>query len=207
MRSDSFLTKIGDRSGRGRGRLWLEDGFDRLSRNGFGPGTAFTVTPRGGVGLVLRVALLGSCHVSHRRRQAVLSYESPDLNSFLPAPSARVRISTSAIIVMPSLRVFSIGRQVTETWTVRGDILTTGDGQIPLGTIRPINFRQAPAMIEAEIDEANLVCATEVMGNAKAAAVRLTGDALPVRVAGQFLAAAGYARAEDGTTFHLQTLC
>ena len=205
MRSDNFLTHIGDRSERGCSRLWLEDSFGRLSRNGFDAGAGFAVTPRPGVGLVFTPSVLGSCHVSHRRSRAILSYEAPDIERLIPSVEARVRLSVKTIIVMPSLRVFAILRKTAARWTICGNEIVTQNQALPLTGVKPLHLAKAPAVIEADLTEANLVYATEVIGNARPGVVVLSGEPLAVQLAGQFLLAAGYEREDQATTFRLRS--
>lgn len=192
-RHDSLTTRLGERSGRNLWRLWVEDnGFDRLRRNNFTPGTAFSVRRRPGTGLVIERAAIGSCHVSSRRGAGVLSYEAQDLGGFIGAPEVRVRIQVGQIVVTPLLRFHSVSRPATETWTIVGDTLTTPSGALTLRTSAPLMLPQSAASIEADLDEGNLVYATELIGNQRPGRVFIRGNPVLTTVAGQFLRASGY---------------
>jgi len=187
------MTKLGDRGDRGLWRLWVEDnGFDRLGRNNFTPGTAFTVERRAGTGLILRESILGSCHVSSRRGAGLLSYEAADLGAFLTVPDVRVRIHVGQIVVTPRLRLHSISRVATEVWSIAGHTLTTPAGVHGLRTASPLTLPHTAGTIEAHLDHSNLVCATELIGNQRPSRVIVRGESLMLTIAGQFLRAAGY---------------
>jgi len=197
-RHDSLMTTLGDRGDRGLWRLWVEDnGFDRLRRNNFTPGTAFTVERRAGTGLILRESVLGSCHVSSRKGAGLLSYEAGDLGSFLSVPEIRVRIHVGQIVVTPRLRMHTVARAAAELWTISRTGLTTPSGVYDLRSTNPLSLLHTAGTIEAHLDEGNLVYATELIGNQRPGRVVVRGEALLLTIAGQFLRAAGYG--ETGT--------
>ena len=194
LRHDTFLTKLGDRSDRGCSRLWIEDSAGRLSRNGFQTGCGFELTPRAGLGFLLRPSLLASTHVSSRGRAAILSYESNRLPAMLhDTPEARVRVSVNTIVVMPALRLFAIASQRTAAvWRIAGDFLLRPEGMQSVATRVPARFDTTPARLEVGLTEDNLVFATEIVAHAKPESVNLTGSEALRALAGQFLAATGY---------------
>lgn len=200
IRHDTFLTKLGDRSDRGCSRLWIEDSAGRLSRNGFATGSGFEVTPRAGLGFLLRPSLLATTHVSSRRSAAILSYESANLSVFLRGtPEARVRVSVNSIVVMPSLRLFSIAQRRSEqNWSIVGETLTRPEGRQSIVTRQPARFDATPVRLEIALTEGNLVFSTEVVSQAKPVTVSLTGPSPLVAVAGQFLLAIGYTLTSAG---------
>lgn len=191
-RHDSLVTKLGNRSSRNSWRLWIEEnGFDRLRRNDFTPNTPFEVRRRPGVGLIIEQALIGSRHVSSRRGVGILSYESQDLGSFA-SPQVRVRIHVGQIIVTPLLRFHSVAQLAVEYWSILGDSLITPRGRTDIRTSAPLSLPQAASFIDAHLNEANIVFATEVIGNQRPARVAIHGGSVLMTVAGQFLRAAGY---------------
>lgn len=201
-RHDSLLTRLGERQDRGLWRLWVEDtGYARLQRNNFAPGSPFTVERRGGTGLIIRRAILGSCHVSSRRGAGVLSYEAADLSKFLPDPEVRVRIHVGQIIVAPRLRTYSIMRPATEAWTIDGLALTTPSGTHSLRSAAPLSLPHTAGTITVHLSTENLVFATELIGNQRPARVVLHGEPLMLTICAQFLAAAGYSPTETPGTF------
>ncbi len=201
-RHDSLTTRLGERTGRNLWRLWVEDnGFERLRRNNFPPGAAFSVRRRPGTGLVIEQTLIGSCHVSSRRGAGLLSYEAPDLGGFIGVPEVRVRIQVGQIVVTPMLRFHSVGRTVTEHWSIDGGKLTTPQGEMELRTAHPLSLPQSAACIEANLDERNLVFATELIGNQRAGRVLVRGTPVILTIAGQFLSACGYGVTETPGEF------
>lgn len=201
-RHDSLTSRLGERSGRNLWRLWVEDnGFDRLRRNNFAPGTAFEVRRRPGTGLVIEQTLSGSCHVSSRRGAALLSYEAQDIGSFIGTPEIRVRIQVGRIFVTPLMRFHSVARTVTEQWSIEGDVLITPSGRTALRTAGPLHLPQTAASIEAYLDEQNLVFATELIGNQHPGRVIVRGNPVMMTVAGQFLRAAGYSETANPGEF------
>ncbi len=196
IRSDQFLTKLGDRGDRGLFRLWIEEtSFNRLDRSGFGIGTGFEAAPRMGPGFILRPAALGSCHVSGRgkaKKDSILSFEFRKDRFPVSTTDVRVKITTNAIFILPSLRLHSIARTQSEHWTIDGMMLRTPAGETSLATVRPLAVAADAASITANLTEANLVFATEVIQRTKPGTVRLAGESLLCLIAGQFLAAAGY---------------
>lgn len=192
-RHDSLTSRLGERSGRNLWRLWVEDnGFDRLRRNNFAPGTAFEVQRRPGTGLVIKQAVLGSCHVSSRRGAGLLSYEAQDLGTFIGTPEIRVRVQVGQILVTPLLRFHSVARPAVENWSIIGDSLITPSGRTALRTAAPLNLPQTAVFIEADLDEQNLVFATELIGNQRPGLVLIRGNHVLTTVAAQFLRATGY---------------
>lgn len=169
-----------------------DNGFDRLGRNNFKPGSRFDVKRRPGTGLVINEKLAGSYRISPRKKGGLLSYEARDLSDFLGTPEVRVRISVGTIVVAPLLRFHSVARPVTEHWSITESVLTTPRGQTRLRSASPLNFPQTAASIEVEFDASNLVFATELIGNQRPARVVVRGIPVMVVVAGQFLRAAGY---------------
>ena len=192
-RHDSLTTRLGERSGRNLWRLWVEDnGFERLRRNNFAPGTAFSVRRRPGTGLVIEETLIGSCHVSSRRGFGVLSYEASDLGSFIGGPEVRVRIQVGRIVVAPLLRFHAVAKPAAERWVIAGGLVTTPGGEFELRSAGPLRLPQTAATIEANLDERNLVFATELIGNQRPGRVLVRGASVLLTVAGQFLRACGY---------------
>jgi len=193
LRHDTLITKLGDRKDRNLWRLWVEDnGYARLLRNNFAPGSPFSVHRRPGVGMVIEQSALSSCHVSSRRGAAVLSYEAKDLGIFLQTPVVRVRIHVGRIIVAPQLRFHAVARPAHEHWKIAGNILETPAGSLELRTAAPLNLPQRAECIEADLDERNLVFATELIGNQRPGRVIVRGNRVFMTVASQFLRAAGY---------------
>lgn len=196
------MTRLGERTGRNLWRLWIEDnGFQRLQRNNFSVGTGFRVHRRAGVGLVIEASVLASCHVSSRRGAGVLSYEASDLATLLPVPEVRVRIHVGRIIVMPSVRFHTIARPATEHWQVCGDELVTPGGTFGLRTPEPLRLPQVAAQIEVHLEERNLVYSTELIGNLRPSRVVISGEAVLLTVASQFLRAAGYSETANPGEF------
>lgn len=195
---DTFFTAIGERTGRPYERLWIEDSFGRLSRNGFVANSAFNVTPRPGVGLVLTPSVLGEYSITPRRGASVISLEQRGLSDLVRSREVRVRLCVKSIVVMPCLRAFHVARPTTGVWTIAGMTLTTPEGATDIGTPSPAGMRSTPARLDVQLSEANIVFATEIIGNATPAEVTLSGDPLMVVVGGQFLAAAGYGPTPDG---------
>lgn len=199
-RHDTFLTTLGNRADRGCSRLWIEDSAGRLTRNGFHVGSGFEMTPRLGLGFLLRASVLASTHVSSRRTAAILSLESPRLRELLRGtPEARVRVSCSTIVVMPSLRLFSIRAAApSQVWRIAGNDLVRPEGVQEIDSRLPARFDVTPARLDAALTEANLVFATEIMAHAKPLRIALSGNPTLVAVAGQFLAAIGYGLTAEG---------
>jgi len=197
LRYDTFFTRLGDRAERPYNRLWIEDSFGRLTANGFATGTGFAARQRPGVGLVLSPDTLGACHVSQRRGAAILSYEARGLTGALRTSDVRVRVCVKSIVVMPCLRLFHVGRGVNGEWSIAENRLHADGSVIDIATSTPLQMRKTPAVMSVALTEANIVFATEIIGNTRPAAVRLSGDRLLVTVAEQFLAAAGYAQDGD----------
>jgi hypothetical protein len=192
MRFDQFCSRIGHREN-GYSRVWIEDSFDRLSRNGFTPGTSFEPQFRPGVGLVLAPTAIGSLTVSQRRGVPLLSYERPSVShQFEATPDVRVRISVNHVTIMPRLRVFSIGGLRNETWNLSGLTVATPSGSISLEGGSPVHAPKVVQTLRAELTEANLVAATEFMNNVLAPRLELSGEALLVHIAGQFLSDGDY---------------
>ncbi len=201
-RHDSLLTRLGDRTGRNLWRLWVEDnGFERLRRNNFVPGSAFHVRKRPGTGLVIEQTLIASCHVSSRRGSAVLSYEARDLAELFAGPDVRVRIHVGQIIVQPALRCHGVARPADEHWSIAGDTLTMPRASISLRSAAPLALPQTAATITVELDEQNLVFATELIGNQRPGRVKITGVKILLVVAGQFLRACGYGETDAAGEF------
>ena len=201
-RHDSLTSRLGERSGRNLWRLWIEDtGFDRLRRNNFAPGAAFQVCRRPGSGLLIEQTLLGSCHVSSRRGAGLLSYEARDIGGFIGTPEIRVRIQVGRIFVTPLLRFHSIARPTTEQWRIASDSLITPSGRTALRTAGPLNLPRTAASIEADLDERNVVFATELIGNQRPGRVLVRGNPVMMTVAGQFLRAAGYGETSNPGEF------
>lgn len=178
MRSDNIMTSLGNRSS-GLRRLWVEDSHSRLSNNGFGVGTGFTVEPRLGPGLNLRQSLLGSCHVSQRRGAAILSYEGSSTMARFFEPEVRVKISVGLVQVLPSLRAFSVRVATSEVWDIAGSRLTTPSGEVGMvtGEERPGG---RPTSINAHITQDNIVAATSLIAWAKPATVKITTGSVPL---------------------------
>lgn len=193
QRHDSLTARLGDRRNRPYWRLWVEDNsFDRLGRNNFTPGARFDVARRPGTGLVISESLMGSCRITPRKKGGVLSYEARDLSNFLGTPDVRVRISVGKIVVTPLLRFHSIARPATECWAIVGLSLITPTGIADIHTATPLNLAHTAASTEVDLDESNLIYATELIGNQRPGRVYLRGTPIMLTVAGQFLRASGY---------------
>jgi hypothetical protein len=174
-------------------RLWIEgNDYDRLGRNGFTPGGRFNICRKPGFGVVIDESATGNYKVTPRRNSAVLSYEARDLGDFFGTPDIRVRIHVNKIVVNPLLRFHTVARPKTEVWQIRGAQLTTVTNVHELRTLAPLNLPQCAARIEAELDETNLVFATELIGNQRPGTVKIHGSSVLMIVAGQFLRAGGY---------------
>ena len=197
MRSDTFCTNLGSRSS-GMSRLWVEDSYRRLSRNGFEVGTQFARRSRPGYGVILTPSVLGECAVSSRRGVPLLSLENGWLAKQMPSRDAevRVRVCVGSVIVMPRLRIFHVGRTTHELATISEGTVEVGGKILPLHTAKPAAFGLI-AELKADLNWSNLVLATEVMGNSRPSRVQLSGDALCVRLAGKFLSEGGYAPSLD----------
>lgn len=184
-RIDSILTRIAERPA-GRRRLWIEDSFSRLSRNGFEPGVAFNVEPRMGPGVNIRPALLGEYMVSRRRQSAILSHETSFLASRFSAPEARVKVSVGLVQVLPSLRVFSVQQQSDEVWRIDANgIVTTPRGAIELHTGREV-VSGRPASLSLIPSMTNLVAATDFISRVKPGMVQIgVNPSTPLPATGQ----------------------
>ena len=198
MRTDTFFTAIGDRPVIGMQRIWIEDSFGRLSRNGFTAGTPYVVGTRPGLGLVVQPAAVSSLHVSARRQASILSYESSSIAHSITTNEARVKVSVGSIIILPALRLFHVTRPVTELWQISGLTLVRPEGTCSVVTSAPVRFATSPCLLTVGLTEENLIFATEIIGNAKPGSVALSGGALLCQVAGQFLAEAGYSESAPG---------
>jgi hypothetical protein len=194
---DTFYTAIGERSGRPYDRLWIEDSYGRLARNGFVAGTGFDASHRAGVGLVITPSTLGSYSVTPRGQRSVISLEQRGLSDALRARDVRVRICVKSIVVMPCLRLFHVAKSVDQVWSIEGTDIFTPEGRASLLTTRPRTFRTSPLRIKFDARPENIAFATEIIGNAKPAEVELSGDELMCVVAAQFLRAAGYIGGAD----------
>lgn len=198
MTSDIFFARIAQHTGRPYERLWIEDSFGRLSRNGFTAGTRFQIANRPGLGMVLTPSILG-LKVTPRRGGSLISYEARGLSDAVRASEVKVRVCVKSIVVMPCLRHFHIRAANGETWSIAGETLVTPHGQQDIVTPSPARFAATPALLEIDLTPGNVVFATEIVGNVKPGAVKLSGDAVMQVVAGQFLEAAGYSKADADT--------
>ncbi len=191
MRTDNFFTTVGDRPDIGMKRIWVEDSFGRLSRNGFTAGTPYSVTTRPGLGLLVQPAAVSSLHVSSRRSASILSYESSRLAQSITTNEARVKVSVGSIIILPALRLFHVARTASN-WSIAGMMLTRPEGVSGIATERPVRYPFSPDSLTVALDETNLIFALEIVGNAKPGEVAVNGEPLLRQIAGQFLAEAGY---------------
>ncbi|MCS6273996.1 MAG: hypothetical protein H2169_06600 [Opitutus sp.] len=184
MRTDNILSSLGERN-LGTRRLWVEDSYNRLSRNGFGPGTVFNVEPRGGPGLNLRSSILGGYTVSQRRGAAILSLENVGRVARFDDPEVRVRISVNLVQVFPSLRVFSVRARSQEVWAITGDgLLSTPSGSLIIKTGRE-PYAGRPDSIRVEMSGVNLVAATDFIARIKPRLVEVVPASVTATNAGQ----------------------
>jgi hypothetical protein len=180
-------------------RLWIEDSYRRLTRNGFGTDATFARIARPGVGVVLAPSVLGDAKVSSRRGVPILSVE----NSWLARQmryadqQARVRISVNHIVLMPRLRAFHVGTKAHDCAEISGMFIRFGERNESLETARPA-MHGLIGELRAVLDWQNLVLATEIMGDSRPERVFLSGDPLCVRLAGKFLEDGAYTQQSPG---------
>lgn len=184
MRTDNILSSLGERS-LGSKRLWVEDSFSRLTRNGFAPGAVFNVEHRCGPGINLRASLLGGYTVSQRRGAAILSYENSALAQKFSDPEVRIRISVNLVQVFPSLRVFSVRTRSQEIWSIdREGNLSTPSGSLLIKTGRE-PYAGRPDTILVDLSGVNLVAATDFIARIKPRLVTVLPASLPATINGQ----------------------
>jgi hypothetical protein len=197
MRKDLYRSKLNDRPATGYKRVWLEDSANRLTRNGFTAGTMLVARRRAGPGLDLLPRAIGDYTVSHRHRLPILSLENPLVAEAFPVDEIVVRMSVGLISLVPSIRMFSVRASTAEVWTVEGGAVRTPREVVRFGAL-PALPSGRPGMVEAFLDEANLIAGTELIANVKPAEIRLHADGLVALTATQFLKGCGWTEAAPG---------
>lgn len=196
-RVDQFLSRVGS-SADGSKWIHIEDSFDRLTRNGFAPGTSFNVESRMGPGMILRASVLGENTVSKRKRAPVAYVKNRRVAAAFPVDEVRFRVSVGMIVAVPSVRAFSIHSIAAgEVWMMDDAGVTTPSGVFTFGAA-PLRIAGRPEKLIVNLSAANIVPATETAAAVKPGAIELRGDEFCGRIAAQFFTAAGWQVSADG---------
>jgi hypothetical protein len=172
---DTILTKLSPH--KDTHRIWIEDSYGRLQKNGFSPNTPFSVQPRAGRGLILKTENQPTTtSVSKRQNKPLLSLERKTLARSLDGDLLRARISIGQIILVPRVLCFSIQKPHQNIACISGTQLQIG-GAPPkeLKTPKPQRNPEPIAYLEAEITADNIVYATEFMLNNLPKEIKLSG--------------------------------
>ncbi|MDD2766079.1 MAG: hypothetical protein PHE83_19115 [Opitutaceae bacterium] len=197
MRKDLYLSHLNFRPATGYKRIWIEDSAQRLSRNGFEPGTMLNAQRRAGPGLNLRPQTLGDYTVSHRHQTPIISLENPMVAQAFLVDELLVRISVGLISIVPSIRAFAVRMAQDEHWTIRDNTVITPRAILPFAAT-PIHPAGRPMVMEAQITDRNLIAATELIAWAKPAEIHLQADGLAGLTATQFLKGCGWQEISPG---------
>lgn len=192
---DIFLSKIGQRPT--GARVWIEDGFSRLQRNGFGVGVPIDVLPRSsGAGLIIRVAKTPTRRkVAKRRGMPLLSLEGPQVLACLPWDEVRVRVSVGAVAVLP--RAFALlFRMAVGVAVISGTTVRVGGVVRELVNARAVKLPEGGAECDFYADEDNVFWGCEFVSNHRPGLVRVHG--VEKGLVEAYLCTMGYQPDENG---------
>lgn len=201
---DTLLTKLSPH--RESHRVWIEDAYGRLSKNGFSPNTPFSVNIRkGGTGLIIQAQPnSGPITISKRANRPILSLERKSLQETLGLEFFRARITYKTVILLPRILCFYFNENREKTLAhLQGWKVTIGkEDSMDLRTNVPIRkSKKQITYLEACIDSENIVQACEFILYNTPQTVKLSGEEIPM--ATQWIQQIGYQLSPDQpTTFY-----
>ena len=192
---DTVLTKLSPR--KDGGRVWIEDSYSRLTRNGFAAGSNITVNDRPGSGLILRrTEQLSRNSVSSRKGAPIIDIDGIwVLRRFEGSDFLRVRLSFNSAIIVPRVLTASVAR-AGEVAQIRGNILLVAGTQFAINTPKPARIPFSISELSIDVSAANLLYAMETIINNRPANVSVTGSESPI--ASAYLTDAGYTPNGEG---------
>ena len=196
---DTVITKLSPH-GDSMARVWLEDSYNRLTRNGFPAGTKIAVTDRPGSGLIVRHGELDSKKtVSSRRNAPLLSLDGAwVLRRFEGADFLRVRLSFKTLIIVPRVITSNITRSGCSGY-VTGTTLVVDNIGYSIKTQKPLLLPMRLKSLALNITTDNILYAMEIVVNSRPESVTLSGHEMSV--ASAYLLDVGYTK--DGGSFKL----
>lgn len=192
---DTIITKLSPHGT--RHRVWLEDSFGRLSRNGFSAGDGVDVSHRAGSGLLVKKGdAFSKNSISARRNTPLFALDGAwVLRRFEHADFLRVRLSYNAISIVPRVITASITRAGVRA-AISGNVLVVDHVGYQINTPKPTLLPFRIKALHASVDAANILYSMEVIINNRPESVTL--DGVERSVASAYLVDAGYSLGEDG---------
>lgn len=137
-------------------RLWVEESITkpRLERNGFLPDTFVTINSRQGTGFIIKPSSEKTKHkISKRGSKSLLSFEGEWLKVLFPWDTAKLRVSSNAICIVPALSVFGFIK--TGVAEIQKEVIVMAHQKFTWDNRKP--WRSKPNMLVGDVTDLNLL--------------------------------------------------